>query len=132
MLNVLSGLIILLLENVLFVSSNTFCLKAYLTCWAFLVGQTVWNLPAMQETPGGSPWGRNITWGRKWPPTPVFLPREFHGQEPGGLQFMGVAESWTQLNCWHFLFTWYYYSETSYFLVSAGLHIYLFSIFTFP
>jgi len=29
--------------------------------------------------------------GRKWQPTPVFLPEEFHGQEePGGLQFMGL------------------------------------------
>ena len=27
-----------------------------------------------------NPWVRNIPWGRKWQPTPVFLPGEFHGQ----------------------------------------------------
>ena len=28
-------------------------------------------------------------WRRKWQPTPVFLPGESHGQEPGGLPSMG-------------------------------------------
>ena len=27
-----------------------------------------------------NPWVRKIPWGRKWQPTPVFLPRESHGQ----------------------------------------------------
>ena len=27
-----------------------------------------------------SPWVRKILWRRKWQPTPVFLPGEFHGQ----------------------------------------------------
>ena len=39
--------------------------------------------------PGGSdgkesacnPWVGMIPWRREWLPTPVFLPREFHGQE---------------------------------------------------
>ena len=26
------------------------------------------------------PWVSKIPWRRKWHPTPVFLPREFHGQ----------------------------------------------------
>ena len=26
-----------------------------------------------------------IPWRRKWQHTPVFLPGEFHGEEPGGL-----------------------------------------------
>ena len=30
--------------------------------------------------PGFDPWVRKIPWGRKWQPTPVFLPGEFHGQ----------------------------------------------------
>jgi len=30
-----------------------------------------------------------ILWRRAWQPTPVFLPEESHGQEPGGLQSMG-------------------------------------------
>ena len=37
------------------------------------------DLPAMQET-GFNPWVRKILWRRKWQPTPVFLPGEFHGQ----------------------------------------------------
>ena len=29
---------------------------------------------------GFNPWVRKIPWRRKWQPTPVFLPEEFHGQ----------------------------------------------------
>ena len=29
---------------------------------------------------GFNPWIRKILWRRKWQPTPVYLPREFHGQ----------------------------------------------------
>ena len=27
-----------------------------------------------------NPWVRKIPWNRHWQPTPVFLPRKFHGQ----------------------------------------------------
>ena len=37
------------------------------------------NLPAMGR-PGFDPWVGKIPWRREWLPTPVFLPREFHGQ----------------------------------------------------
>ena len=37
------------------------------------------NPPAMQETQVQS-LGQKIPWRRKWQPTPVFLPGEFHGQ----------------------------------------------------
>ena len=37
------------------------------------------NLPAMQET-RFDPWGGKNPWRKEWPPTPVFLPRELHGQ----------------------------------------------------
>ena len=33
---------------------------------------------------GFDPWGRKISWGRAWQRTPVSLPRESHGEEPGG------------------------------------------------
>ena len=33
--------------------------------------------------------GRSPGEGNEWQPTPVFLPGESHGQEPGGLQSMG-------------------------------------------
>ena len=46
---------------------------------AFLMAQTVKNLPAMWETQVRS-LGRENPWRRKWQPTPVFLAREFHGQ----------------------------------------------------
>ena len=43
---------------------------------------------------GFDPWIGKIPWRRrKWQPTPVFLPGNFHGpEEPGGLQSMGVTE----------------------------------------
>ena len=46
---------------------------------ASFVAQSVKNLPAMQETQVQS-LGREESWKRKWQPTPVFLPRESHGQ----------------------------------------------------
>ena len=44
-----------------------------------LTGQSVKNLPAVQET---QVWFlvRKIAWRRKWQPTPVFLPGESHRQ----------------------------------------------------
>ena len=49
-----------------------------------LVAQTVKRLPAMRETRVRSldwedPWVGKIPWRRKWQPTPVLLPRKFHG-----------------------------------------------------
>ena len=38
------------------------------------------------QRPRFNPWVVKIPWGRKWPPTPIFLPGEFHGEEPGDLQ----------------------------------------------
>ena len=64
---------------------------------AYLVAQMVKILPAMQDTQV-DPWVRKIPWRREWQPTPVFLPREFHGQRilanysPGG---------WTQMSDEH-------------------------------
>ena len=47
---------------------------------------------------GFSPWVRKMPWRRKWQPTPVFLPGNFHGQRsPVGLKSMGIAKSQTQL-----------------------------------
>ena len=48
--------------------------------------------------PGFDPWVRKIPWRRKWQPTPVFLPGEFHGQRslmgysPDGYQESDVTE----------------------------------------
>ena len=43
-----------------------------------LLAQIIKNLPAMQETQ--IQFLGKIPWRRKWLPTPVFLPRKFHGQ----------------------------------------------------
>ena len=40
---------------------------------------------------GFNPWVRKIPWRRAWPPTPVFLPGEFHGQKS--------LESYSQWRC---------------------------------
>ena len=55
---------------------------------ASLMVQTVWNLLAMQTL------GLEATL-RKWLPTAVFLPGEFHGQRSlaGRLQFMGLQRT---------------------------------------
>ena len=54
----------------------TFCSSTF---WASLVAQTVKNLPATQES-WFDLWVGKIPWKREWLPTPVFLPRKFHGQ----------------------------------------------------
>ena len=41
-------------------------------------------------------WELVIDRRRKWQPTPVFLPGESQGREPGGLPY-GVTQSWTRL-----------------------------------
>ena len=47
--------------------------------FSILVAQTVKCLPAMRETCCLIPGVGKIPWRRKWPPTPVLLPRKFHG-----------------------------------------------------
>jgi len=45
---------------------------------------------------GFNPWVRMIPWSRKWQPTPVFLPRKFHGQRSlVGYTVHGRAKSHT-------------------------------------
>ena len=39
------------------------------------------------------PWVGKIPWKREWQPAPVFLPGEFHGEESGEPQSMGLRES---------------------------------------
>ena len=68
----------------------------------FLVAQMVKNLQCRR--PGFDPWVREIPWRREWQPTPVSLPGEFHGQEPGRLQYIGL-QSQAQLNSYRFHFS---------------------------
>ena len=48
---------------------------------------------------------------REWQPTPVFLPGESHGQEPGTLQSIGSQKAgynWSNLACTH---AWIHFSR---------------------
>ena len=45
--------------------------------------------------PRFDPWVRKIPWRRKWPPTPVFLPGEFHGQRSLAGYSPWGHKSWT-------------------------------------
>ena len=45
-------------------------------------------------------WVRKIPWRRAWQPTPVFLPRESHGQRSLAGYSPWVAKSWTWLRDW--------------------------------
>ena len=51
-----------------------------ITYWGSPSGSAVKNPPANVGGAGFYPWVRKIPWGRKWQPTPVFLPGESHGQ----------------------------------------------------
>ena len=67
----------------------------------FLVAKTVKNLPTIQETQV-----QILGWEdpleKERLATPVFLPREFHGQRSlVGYIVQGVAKSWTQLSDQH-------------------------------
>ena len=44
------------------------------------------------------PWVGKIPWRRKWQPTLVFLPGEFHGQRSLAATTHRVAKSWTGLS----------------------------------
>ena len=67
------------------------------TTRAFLVVQTVKNLPAMQETWVQSLGGK-VPWRQGRLPTPVFWPKEFHGQSTWWwAKVYGVAQSLTKL-----------------------------------
>ena len=60
------------------------CNLAYsLSVWGSPGGAVIKNLPANtgdERKTRAQSWVRKIPWRRKWLPTPVFLPGEFHGQ----------------------------------------------------
>ena len=86
---------------------RTLGFKGTLSAWLrdFPVAQMVKNLPAMQET-----WvrslGQEVPWIRKWQPTPVFSPGEFHkefspteglvGYRPWGCEESEMTKQLTQ------------------------------------
>ena len=69
-------------------------LEKYTLCrWASLVAQVVKNPPAVWKTQF-HPWIENIPWRREWLLTPVFLPREFHGQLLQSVGSQRVRHDW--------------------------------------
>ena len=61
------------------------------------------NLPARQETQVPS-LSQEDALSKKWQPTPVFLPREFHDRGAWWALVHGVANSQTRLSDQHFHF----------------------------
>ena len=51
----------------------------YISKWASLVVQSVRRICLQFRRPEFDPWGRKISWRRKWQPTAVFLPGKSHG-----------------------------------------------------
>ena len=54
--------------------------KNILILYWVLVAQTKKGSACKSRKPRFDPWAGKICWRRKWTPTPVFLPRESHGQ----------------------------------------------------
>ena len=66
------------------------------------------NLPANADVERHrfEPWARRIPWRRAWQPTPVFLPRESHGQRSlAGSSPWGCRESDMTEATWNTLFS---------------------------
>ena len=57
----------------------------------FSAASQTWRLPRWHS--GFDPWVGKIPWRRKWQPTPVFWPGEFHGQKSLVDIVHGVTES---------------------------------------
>ena len=47
---------------------------------------------------GLEPWAGTSPWSRKWQPTPVFLPGNFHGKRSLASYSPSVFKNWTQLS----------------------------------
>ena len=71
----------------------------------FPVGSEVKSVCLQCGRPGFDPWVRKIPWRRKWHPTPVFLPRESHGQRSLVGYSPRVTKSRTRLSDFTFTFT---------------------------
>ena len=71
-----------------------------------------WKIPGTEEPGRLQSWAASLSlfifmhWRRKWQPTPLFLPGESQGQEPGGLPSVGshrVGHDWHDLAVAEFL-----------------------------
>ena len=98
------------------------------TLWASLVAQMVKNLPAMWET-----WAPSLGWEDPLEkgmatPTSILAWKIPWTEEPGRLQFMGVAKSQTRLNDFHFVYlTWWFWDLATLVHVSVA-HFFYWSV----
>ena len=86
--------------------------------------------PSQCRRPGFECWVGKIPWRREWLATPVFLPGEFHRQEPGRLQsteLQGVERVWAT-NTFSFHFHWSFIFEGSYFTLLKTNNSFLSSV----
>ena len=110
-----------------------------LQCCYIIVGLPWWlsnkESACQYRRQGFNPWVRNIPWRRKWKPTPVFLPGEFHGQRslmgysPWGRKESDMTEL---LNKNHNIiceFAWYFPNGKTYSpRVDLHVFVYVFSL----
>ena len=64
--------------------------------WASEVALVVKNWPASAgdlSEASSNPGSGRFPWRRRWEPTPIFLPRKFHGQRGLSLSYMGYIQS---------------------------------------
>ena len=92
----------------LFLDIRQYIAQIYSPQWASPVALVVKNLPANAggaRDAGSIPGVRKIPWRRAWQPTPVFLPKESHGQRSqAGYSLQGCTrqkKSQTQLKRLH-------------------------------
>ena len=53
-----------------------------------------WRICLQCRRPGFYPWVGKIPWLRKWQPTPVSLPAEFHGQRLQSMELIRIRHDW--------------------------------------
>ena len=83
---------------------DSFYIYAYAYIRASLIVQLVKNLLQCRR-PRFNSWVGKILWRRKWQPTPVFLPRESHGQR-SLVRYSPRGRKESDTTGWlHFLFT---------------------------
>ena len=101
------------------------------------MAQIVKNLPKIQF----NPWIQKIPWRRKWQPTPVFLPEEFHGRRslvgysPWGCKESDTTEVTAREVIKHFFFNFLLLNlkELAYsdwLLLLRNMHIRFFCLFS--
>ena len=82
------------LDNLVYLGPKTACVKRYLLPKQFGSNWKVVMQLLQDRRPGFNPYVEKIPWRRKWQPTPVLLPGEFHGRRSlEGYSLWGCKET---------------------------------------